>query len=239
MTVAAARRNPRPKGQKALKRLAVALACLCLVLFLLAIEQRQAVAVWQAIRSGTATVAGQASAWTVDRVADLSTRAAQAGPVPGAGPAFGPAFGPVAAPIAAAAGDAPLAGEFAAADEATRAAVASVTFAGAVIRLDGGETLRTAPLRIAAGRESFAAGQTFADRLEAPGDAQVELRRIAPGPGQRDVAPSALCGGQAPGTAAILHRRDRVELMLFRADAAVGPQAPASAVCGAWSFRRP
>lgn len=231
MTVAAARRNAPPRGQKALKRLAVALAGLCLALFLLAIEQKQAVAVWDAIRSGTGAAAGRAGAWTADRVADLSAAAAQAGPVPDAGPA--------AAPIAAAAGDAPLAGEFAAADQATRAAVASVTFAGAVIRLDGGETLRTAPLRIAAGREFFAAGRTFADWLQAPGDAQIELRRIAPGPGERRVAPSALCGGQAPGTAAILHRRDRVDLMLFRADAAVGPQAPTSALCGVWSFRQP
>lgn len=230
MTVAATRRNARPRGQKALKRLAVGLACLCLALFLLAIEQRQAVAVWNAIRSGTGATAGRAGAWTSDRVANLSAAAAQARPVPQAGR--------VAAPITAAAGDAPLAGQFAAADEATRVAVASVTFAGAAIRLDGGETLRTAPLRIAAGREFFTAGQTFADRLEAPGDAQIELRRIAPGPGESRVAPSALCGGQAPGTAAILHRRDRVDLMLFRADAAVGPRAPVSSLCGVWRFRQ-
>jgi len=140
-------------------------------------------------------------------------------------------------PLAAASTDAVLAGEFGPADEPARAALGGATFAGAIVRFDTGDSFRTAPLRIAAARESFAFGQTFADRLEATADAQVELRRIMPVSRGEPVKPSALCGGEAPGLIALLHRRDRVDVMLFRAPARLGPDAPVAALCGAWRLR--
>ena len=140
-------------------------------------------------------------------------------------------------PRIAAPTDALLAGEFGPADEATRAALGGATFAGAVVRFDTGDSLRTTPLRIAAGREHFVFSQTFARRLAAPADAQIELRRIVPVARGEPVKPSALCGGGTPDLIALLHRRDRVDLMLFRAPARLGPDAPVSSLCGTWSVR--
>jgi hypothetical protein len=51
------------------------------------------------------------------------------------------------------------------------------------------------------------------------------------------VRPSPLCGGETPGLIALMHRRDRVDLMLFRAPARLGPDAPVAALCGVWSLR--
>ena len=61
MTVAGIRSTaPRQTG---LKSLAGALAFLCLVLFLLAIEQKQAVAAWAAVRDEAAPAAGRVADW--------------------------------------------------------------------------------------------------------------------------------------------------------------------------------
>ena len=105
------------------------------------------------------------------------------------------------------------------------------------MRFDTGDSFRTSPLRIAAGRDHFVFGQTFADQLDAPADAQIELRRIIPVSRGEPVKPSALCGGETPGVIALLHRRDRVDLMLFRAPGRLGPDAPVAALCGAWRLR--
>lgn len=214
--------------QTGLKRLAGALALLCLVLFLLAIENRHAVEAWRVLRDEAAPAAGRAADWA----ARLPS---------GAGDGLsGLKAAVVADPetLAADQADAVLAGEFGAADEATRVATGAVAFVGADLRFDRGETFHTQPLRIASGREAFVAGQTFADRWEAPAGAQIELRRIVPGARNRPVAPSALCGGAIPGVVALLHRQDRVDVMVFRARTIVGPDAPPSALCGAWSFRQ-
>jgi hypothetical protein len=214
---------PRQTG---LKRLAVALAPLCLVLFLLAIENRQATGAWRALRDEAAPAAGRVFDWAAslpsgeaDGLSGLKTAVA-------------------ADVVAADPGDLVLTGEFGPADEATRTATGAVAFVGAGLRFDTGETLHTAPLRIAAGREAFVAGQTFAATWGAPADAQIELRRITPETRNRPVKPSALCGGAVPGVVALLHRRGRVDMMVFRTGTIPGPDASSAAVCGAWSFRQ-
>lgn len=225
MTVAEFRRTaPRQTGMKSL---AGGLAFVCLVLFLLAIEQKHAVAAWRTIRDDAVPAAGRIAEW--------------AGRL-GSGEANGvtglkDAVTDPDNPLTAARSDAVLVGEFGPADEATRAALGGATIAGALVRFDTGESFRTSPLRIAAGREPFAFGQTFADRLEASGDAQIELRRIVPVTRGAPVKPSPLCGGETPGLVALLHRRDRLDLMLFRAPARLGPDAPVANLCGVWSFR--
>jgi hypothetical protein len=219
-------RNTAPR-QSGLKGLAGGLALLCLVLFLLAIEQKHAVSAWQTIRNDAVPAAGRLADWANRQMSGeaeglTGLQAALAAPD---------------SPLAAARTDAVLSGEFGPADEATRAALGGATFAGAVVRFDTGESFRTSPLRIAAGREHFVFGQTFADRLGAPPDAQIELRRIIPMTDGASVKASPLCGGETPALIALLHRRDRVDLMLFRAPARLGPDAPVATLCGAWSFR--
>lgn len=216
---------PRQTG---LKRLAGALTFLCLVLFLLAVENRQAVEAWRALRDEALPAAGRVADWAgrlpsgaADGLSGLKAAVAAAPETFAADPA-----------------DAVLAGEFGPADEATRAAVGAVAFVGAEVTFDAGETFNTRPLRIAAGREAFVGGQTFADRLDAPADAQIELRQIVPAARNQPVPVSASCGGATPGVVALLHRRDRVDMMVFRARTIVGPDAPSSTLCGVWSFRR-
>lgn len=225
MTVAEFRRAaPRQTG---MKRLAGGLAFLCLVLFLLAVEQKQVVAAWETLRDDAAPAAGRVADWAsrlpsgeADGMTGLKAALADDGN-----------------PLVAASTDAVLAGEFGPADETARAAIGGATFAGAMVRFDTGDSFRTTPLRIAAGREHFVFGQTFADRLEARADAQIELRRIIPVTPDEPAKPSALCGGETPGLIALLHRRDRVDLMLFRAPARLGPDAPVTALCGAWRLK--
>ncbi len=213
---------PRQTG---LKRLAGGLAFLCLVLFLLAVENRQAVEAWRALRDEAAPAAGRIAAW--------------AGRLPSgtAGGLSGLKTAVVADPRTADPGDGVLTGEFGAADEATRSATGAVVFTGAELRFDTGAAFRTQPLRIASAREAFVAGQTFADRWNVPADAQIELRRIVPAARNRPVAAFAPCG-DIPGVVALLHRRDQVDMMVFRARTVVGPDAPPGALCGVWSFRQ-
>lgn len=213
--------------QTGLKRLAAALAFLCLVLFLLAIENRYAIEAWRALRDEAVPAGGRVADWaaklpsgTADGLSGLKTAVTTDPRVVTADPR-----------------DLVLKGEFGPADEATRVATGAVAFIGADLRFDTGDTFHTQPLRIASGREAFVAGQTFAERWDAPADAQVELRRIVPEARDRPVAAFAPCGG-SPGVVALLHRRDRVDMMVFRARTVVGPDAPPSALCGVWSFRQ-
>ncbi len=225
MTVAELR-STRPR-QTGMKGLAGGLAFVCLTLFLLAIEQKHAVGAWGALRDEAAPAVG--------RLADWAGRTASG---EGDGMAkFEAALVDDGNPLVAARTDAVLAGEFGPADEATRAALGGATFAGAEVRFDTGDSFRTTPLRIATGRENFVFGQTFADRLDATAEAQIELRRIVPTARGAPVAPSPLCGDRVPGAIALLHRRDRVDVMLFRAPVRLGPDAPVSNLCGVWSFR--
>ena len=211
-------------SQTAMKRLAGALSFVCLVLFLLAIEQKQTVAAWEALRAGAGPVARGVADWA-GRLPDGAADGLEG---------LKAAVADEAEPLAAEPGStAVLGGEYGPADETTRAALGALTVVGAELRFENGERLRTRPLRIAAGRDAFAPGQTFAGRLNAPADAQIELRAVVP-----TAAPTSpgLCGGEPAGTAALLHRGARVDLMLFRAGVAIGPATPPSALCGAWSF---
>ena len=223
---AAEPRNTGPR-QRDMKGLAGALALLCLVLFLLAIEQKQAVQAWRTVREEAGPVLDGLAGW----IGRLPT--GQADGLEG----LKAAMTDDGNPLVAAPSDTLLRGEFSPADETTRAALGGATFAAAMVRFDTGDTFRTTPLRIAAGREHFVFGQTFADRLEASGDAQIELRRIIPVTRGEPVKPSALCGGETPDLIALLHRRDRVDLMLFRAPARPGPDAPVTSLCGAWRLK--
>lgn len=138
--------------------------------------------------------------------------------------------------LEAAPSDLPLRGAFAGTSERH----ATVVFEGALIQL-GETTWRTEPVRIASGEDVYAAGETFARRLEAAPDAQIELRRIVPNDAadEAEVAPSALCGGDRPGVLALLHRPGRVDLMLFRDGVMPGPTAETEGLCGGWTFARP
>lgn len=214
------------RSQTAMKRLAGALSLVCLVLFLLAIEQKQTVAAWEGLRDGT----GPAVRGVADWVGRLPDGAADG--IEGLKTAVAGEDRPLAAEPGSTA--APR-GEYGPADEATRATVGALTFVGAELRFENGERLRARPLRIAAGRDAFAPGQTFAARLNAPADAQIELREVVPSARGQAATPSGLCGGEAAGTVALLHRGARVDLMLFRAGV-IGPDTPPTALCGAWSF---
>jgi hypothetical protein len=216
---------PRPTG---LKRLAAALTFLCLVLLLLAIENRQAIEAWRALRDEALPAAGRVVEWAGRLPSGASDGLSGLKAAVAANPEI----------LAADPADALLAGEFAPGDAATRAAVGAVAFVGADVKFDAGVTFHTRPLRIAAGREAFAAGQTFAERLNAPADAQIELRQIVPAAQGQPISVSAPCDGATPGAVALLHRRDRVDMLVFRTRTIIGRDASPSAVCGAWSFRR-
>lgn len=220
---ARSRTAPRQTGMKSL---AGGLAFLCLVLFLLAIEQKQAVEAWRELREDAIPAAGRVAGWAVR---GLSGEAAD---MDGLKQAFVGDDGPLAADET----NAVLTGEFGPADVETRETTGGASVLGAVVRFESGDSFVTMPLRIAAGRDRYTFGQTFADRMGAADDAQIELRRIVPASRTEPVSPSALCGGRTPGVIALLHRRDRVDLMLFRARALVGPDAPPDALCGHWRF---
>lgn len=212
--------------RRGLKSLAGVLTFVCTVLFLLAIEQKQVVEAWAMVRDGAVPTVQRITRWVADGASNGVSGLKQA------------AQGEDRPSAAAADADVVLAGEFAAADGVTREAVGGATFVRALIQLEVGDVFRTRPLRIATGRERFVHdGPTYAARFDAPEDAQIELRQIVPHARQRAVAPTALCGGEIPGAVALLHRRDRVEMMLFRERTVVGADAPASSLCGVWSFR--
>jgi len=222
---ARARTRTAPR-QSGMKRLAGGLAFLCLVLFLLAIEQKHAVETWRALREDAVPAAGRAIDWAAQ---GLSGKPADIDELKQA------VVGDDA-PLAAAEADAVLSGEFTPADPETRDAIGSLSFLGAAVRFESGDSFVTAPLRIASGQERYAVDQTFADRMEAARDAQIELRRIVPASPAEPVAPSALCGGRVPGAIALLHRGNQVDLMLFRERTLIGPDAPSDAMCGHWRF---
>jgi hypothetical protein len=164
------RSGPRQTGMKSL---AGGLAFVCLVLFLLAIEQKHAVAAWTTLREEAVPAARRVADWTGQMASG------EAGGLGGLKSALADDDNP----RTAGATDTVLAGEF------------------------------------------------------GPADAQIELRRILPATRGEPVRASALCGGEAPALIALLHRRDRVDLMLFRAPARPGPDAPVASFCGAWRLK--
>ncbi len=216
------------RSQTMMKRLAAVLAFVCLVLLLLAVDQRRAV---DAARDAAA-VAGPAAGRLWNWVGDLPSGAADGWK------GFRHALSGDGSDrsVAAGTGDSVLAGAFAPADEATRRATGEVVFAAARLRFENGQTLRTRPIRIAAGRDAWAAGQTFAGRLDATPDAQIELRRVVSLHESEPVAASMLCEGAVPAAIALLHRGDRVDVMLFREGSVIGEDAPATALCGVWRY---
>ncbi len=220
MTAAHTSRRATPR-QTGLKSLAGVLTPVCVVLFLLAIEQKHAVQAWATVRDGAGPAARRVAGWATSGAEDGVQRLARA--AEGEDP-----------PMAATPQDRLLAGEFTPIDEATRQAVGGVAFVGARIQFENGETLHTRPLRIATGGEAYGTdGQTYADRFDAPRDAQVEIRQVVSPGGKRTVPASSLCGGQTPGQVALVHRQNRVDVMIFRVQTT---EAGGGAVCGAWSF---
>ena len=215
-------------NQTAMKRLAGALSLVCLVLFLLAIEQRHTVAIWETLRDEAVPAARRVAGWTARLPSEASAG------LNGLSGLKTAAAGEAALLAASPDASMDLKGEYGPADEAARAPPGALSVAGAELRLENGDVLRTRPLRIAAGGDVFGSGQTFARRLNAPAGSQIELREVVPPPGVRTVPPLKLCGGEAAVVAALLHRRDRLDLMLFRA--APGADAPAGNLCGVWSF---
>ena len=188
------------------------LAVVCLVLFLLAIEQRQAVQTWHAVRDGAAPAMQQASDWLNAWTSDV--RKAM-DPTP---------------PVAADPVDVILTGRFLSIDVETPMVAA---FEGSRVTLND-QTLTTRPLRIVAGSDAFAPGQTFAERLNARADAQIELREVVPATDADTVPPSALCGEAVPSALALLHRQDTVDLMLFLQ----GPEtASLGEPCAVWALK--
>ncbi len=224
MTAATAR------SPTAMKRLAGVLAFVCLVLFLLAIEQKHTVAAVEAVRAEAGPAARRAADWA----AGLSSNAADG---------FGELGSKVArtttawraASAAAPVRDAVVKDGTGSAPGVAPPAAGSLTVAGAELRFGTGETIRTRPLRIARGGDSFTPGRTFAARLGAPADAQIELREVVAPARGRPIPPLSLCGGEPAGAAPLLYRPARTELMLFRTRT-VGPDTPAAALCGVWSF---
>lgn len=216
-------------SQTAMKRLASVLAFVCLVLFLLAIEQKHAVAAWETVRAETGPAARRVADWAgqlppraaaaFEELRSATARQTASWADPGNGPGPGKA----------------MVSEGPAGEAAPAVDPGTMTLVRAELRFGNGDSLRTRPLRIALGRDAFAPGQTFAARLNVPADAQIELREVvAPARGQAP-PPSSLCGGEPARSVALLQRRDRIQLMLFRTRA-IGPATPPEALCGVWSF---
>ncbi|MBW8304345.1 MAG: hypothetical protein K0M78_10475, partial [Brevundimonas sp.] len=165
-------------SRTAMKRLAGALSFVCLVLFLLAIEQKQTVEAWETMRAGSGPAARRVADWA----GELPLKAA--GAFEGLRSAVARQSGSRSDARVVEAGR-PAAG-------ATAAAVGSLTLVRAELHFGNGEVLRTRPLRIARGRDAFAPGQTFGARLAVPDDAQIELREVVAAAPGRPVPPSSL-----------------------------------------------
>lgn len=191
------------------------LAAVCALLFLLAIEQRQAVEAWHAVRDAAAALVERTDGW-VEAGASGMTRLATGRPAP-------TAPDPV---------DAVLSGAFV--SEAPEAP-GEVVFQHQNIRFGAGPILHTRPLRITTAGEVRLEGRTLAERLNTVPEAQIEWRRVeAPEKAEAEAA-ARLCAGAAPNSLAILHRADRVDLLLFPAGSA--PANEMTAPCGQWRLR--
>ena len=184
-----------------MRRLAAGLGFLCVVLLLLAFDEGQATRAVEAVRAGVEPV--------VTRAGSLIRGGAAPAPPPAAG-AYPVLYG-LFVPHGPGPGG-------------------SVDFNAAEMRFETGGPLRTRPVRIAYGREGFAA------RLNLAPDAQIELRQVVPMKGARTVEPSVLCQNEAPGWVALAQRDGRLEILLYRAGAPPGATDPGLALCGAWTY---
>lgn len=223
MSAVATSQAVRP-GQRKMKILAGVLAVVCLVQMLLVVEEARTVQLWSAIRDDG--FGGAA------RLLDGATKSASEGLASAVRTVSGPP------PLTAAPEDIPLTGTFQTVQASPDAGpVETLVFEGATIRLPTGEELTTRPLRIAAGGDVVLNdGRTFAQWLDAAPDAQIELREVV-APPRRAAVETQICGGVATGVLAILHRRDQVDMLAFRAGTVIGPEAPTSALCRQWTVR--
>lgn len=213
------------RSRPGLWALAGLLAAVCTVLSLLALEHGPTQTAVSAGRDAVSRAWVRLAERRAAPVRETSPPVTRAQPAPAERPRF--AWLDLRPAEAALPEDRLLTGRFAAADEATRKTLPEATFDGSDIRL-ADITLRTEPLEIASGRDRFGPGQTYARRLRAPDDAQIELRRVLP-----DQPAAGLCGGRAPHVVALLHRSDQLDLLLFWRP---GPddRTPSDVLCGAW-----
>jgi len=193
------------------------LAVVCTVLFLLAVEQRQALAAWGAVRTAAASMFERTGGWVESGASGVTRLTAGGAALTSPDPT-----------------DVVLSGAFALEDPEA-ASGGEVVFQHQDIRFAAGATLRTRPLRISAANETRIEGRTLAERLNTVSEAQIEWRRVeTPAKDHADAA-AGLCGGAAPERLAILHRADRVDLLLFAAGSASLEEMPEP--CGEWRLR--
>ena len=107
---------------------------------------------------------------------------------------------------------------------------ASVVFTGADIVVNGAGTLRTRPLRIAAGADAVSRDETFAQAWNAAPDAQIELREVVSG----DETPEAVRRGGAGGAGGPVSRSGG---RCHAVQRSAGAQADPAAVCGRWALK--
>lgn len=116
-----------------------------------------------------------------------------------------------------------------------------VTFDGATIRFEQGIELVTAPERISLTTAAYdETGQTWAQLLQAPEDAQVEIRRVVSQSVSDSARNGGLCGSvEAPaetGYVALIHTGEDLMMAAFAAGETPGPSAPETALCGAYRY---
>ena len=115
------------------------------------------------------------------------------------------------------------------------------TFAGATIHFEEGIELVTAPERISLTTAAYdGTGQTWAQLLQAPEDAQVEIRRVVSQSVSDRARNDGLCGSaEAPaetGYVALIHEGEDLMMAAFMAGEAPGPSAPETALCGTYRY---
>lgn len=116
-----------------------------------------------------------------------------------------------------------------------------VTFDGAAVRFEEGIELVTAPERISLTTAAHdETGQTWAQLLQAPDDAQVEIRRVVSQSVSDPARNGGLCGSdEAPaetGYIALIHEGEDLMMAAFMAGEAPGPSAPENALCGTFRY---
>ena len=130
------------------------------------------------------------------------------------------------------AGDVVLAGEYEPLDDRTREVAGLTTFLGAEIRLETGGALKTRPHRIMSGEATLVRGATYAQALDLPADAQVEVREVvsgaAPGP----------CGGASVGWLALVQTGDTVRILPVRGRTPPGETLDPAAPCPILSLKK-
>lgn len=193
------------------------LAVVCAVLFLLAIEQKQTLAAWAAVRSAAVALFERSGGWMESGASGVARLAA-----------------PQPASSAPEPADIVLRGAFAPEDPETWPG--GVVFRHQEILFEkAGVTLQTLPLRIMAAGDVRIQGRTLAARLNTVAEAQIEWRRIEAPTADDAAAAAGLCGGAAPERLAILHRADKVDLLLFPIGSA--SLKDMAAPCGEWRLR--